>query len=85
LWLTAWASIESQHRRVVDIDQGQDSGQIGPCGFKPTRAKGFLRIVFYSRRPWRLKVDPTKHRYESSFEPREKVIKPAAWKMAANA
>jgi hypothetical protein len=67
LWLTAWASIESQHRRVVYQTQPD------------------LRIVFYSRRPWKLKVDPTKHRHESSFEPREKVIKPAAWKMAATA
>lgn len=46
---------------------------------------GFLRIVFYSWRPWKLVVDPTKHQFESGFEPEERVIKPAAWKMAASA
>jgi hypothetical protein len=45
--------------------------------------EGFLRIVFYSRRPWKLMIDPAKHTFESTFAPQEKVIQPAAWKIAA--
>src|SRR5215831_19315844 len=36
LWLTAWASIESQHRRVVYVFKGWGQRPIRPCGSKPT-------------------------------------------------
>ena len=42
--------------------------------------EGFLRLVLYSRKPWKLMVDPTKHAFESNFEPREKVLAAAEWK-----
>jgi quercetin dioxygenase-like cupin family protein len=42
--------------------------------------EGFLRLVLYSRKPWELMVDPTQHAFESSFEPKEKVLAAAEWK-----
>lgn len=47
--------------------------------------KGFLRLVLYSRNPWKLMVSPAQHCCESTFEPAERAIKPATWKQAAGA
>jgi quercetin dioxygenase-like cupin family protein len=45
--------------------------------------ENFLRTVWYSRIPWDVVIDPTKHAFESTFEPETEVIKPAAWQQAA--
>ncbi|HLH21648.1 MAG TPA: hypothetical protein VK066_03950 [Chloroflexota bacterium] len=42
--------------------------------------EGFLRLVLYSRQPWKLMVDPTQHAHQSTFESRERVLQAAAWK-----
>ena len=43
---------------------------------------GFLRFVAYSRIPWEVRVDATKHAYDSRFEVTPKVRKPHAWHSA---
>jgi hypothetical protein len=40
---------------------------------------GFLRFVAYSRVPWEVRVDASKHAFESRFEVTSKVVKPHAW------
>jgi quercetin dioxygenase-like cupin family protein len=86
LWLQFRGdSINESEFGVYHLLSGQMNHIPPGIAHRVVGGEGFLRIVFYSRRPWRLKVDPTKYRYKSSFEPREKVIKPAAWKMAATA
>lgn len=40
---------------------------------------GFLRFVAYSRIPWEVRTDVTKHAYDSRFELVPNVIKPHAW------
>ncbi|HLI19779.1 MAG TPA: hypothetical protein VKV32_01585 [Stellaceae bacterium] len=40
---------------------------------------GFLRFVAYSRIPWEVRIDATKHAYNSRFEVTPKVLKPHAW------
>ncbi len=42
--------------------------------------EGFLRLVLYSRKPWKLMVDPTKHAFESRFEPTTRVLVAPDWK-----
>ncbi len=44
---------------------------------------GFLRIVPYSRIPWEVRVDPTKHAYDSRFETITSIVKPHAWHVQA--
>jgi len=41
--------------------------------------KEFLRVVMYSRIPWDVKIDATKHAFKSSFDVRTKVIESAGW------
>ena len=40
---------------------------------------GFLRFVAYSRIPWEVRADVSKHAYESRFEVLPNVLKPHAW------
>jgi hypothetical protein len=40
---------------------------------------GFLRMVPYSRIPWKVRVDPSKHVFHSTFEVKTKVVEPHAW------
>jgi hypothetical protein len=40
---------------------------------------GFLRFVAYSRVPWEVRADATKHAFESRFEVASNVVKPHAW------
>ena len=42
--------------------------------------EGFLRFVLYSRKPCKLMVDPTKHLYESHFEPKERFVQAPAYR-----
>ena len=44
MWLTAWAFIESQHRRIVYVFKGWNSGRIKSSGSKPS-----LRVQAQSR------------------------------------
>jgi quercetin dioxygenase-like cupin family protein len=43
----------------------------------------FLRTVWYSKIPWDVTPDVTKHVYESTWEIKTTTIKPAAWQSAA--
>jgi hypothetical protein len=43
---------------------------------------GFLRFVAYSRIPWEVRADVSKHAYDSRFELAPKVLKPHAWHSA---
>jgi hypothetical protein len=43
---------------------------------------GFLRFVAYSRIPWEVRADVTKHAYDSRFEVVPNVLKPHAWHSA---
>lgn len=43
----------------------------------------FLRIVWYSRIPWDVAVNPAAHRFESAFDVRTRVIEEAEWRSAA--
>ena len=40
---------------------------------------GFLRVVPYSRAPWDVKIDATKHAHASRFKTIATVVKPPAW------
>ncbi|HEY7068261.1 MAG TPA: hypothetical protein VII06_42825 [Chloroflexota bacterium] len=40
----------------------------------------FLRIVIYSKNPWRVPADLTRHHGASRFTPRERVLQAAAWR-----
>ena len=39
----------------------------------------FLRVVFYSRMPWEVRVDPTSHLYQSTFDVRTTVVQAPDW------
>jgi quercetin dioxygenase-like cupin family protein len=41
--------------------------------------KNFLRIVLYSKLPWDVKIDPTNHAFESTFEVKTRVIEAPDW------
>ena len=43
---------------------------------------GFLRFVAYSRIPWEVRADASKHAYDSRFELVPNVLKPHAWHSA---
>jgi hypothetical protein len=43
----------------------------------------FLRIVWYSRIPWDVAVNPAAHRYESTFEAKTDIIEEAEWRSVA--
>lgn len=49
----------------------------------PPESRDFLRLNFYSAKPWRIATDLTKHAYNSTFEIRTNVRREAAWKQAA--
>jgi hypothetical protein len=40
---------------------------------------GFLRFVAYSRIPWEVRADVSKHAFDSKFEVAPNVVKPHAW------
>ena len=40
----------------------------------------FLRLNFYSKVRWRVPIDPTKHYFDSNFEIKTTVHKPAEWR-----
>lgn len=41
--------------------------------------ENFLRIVLYSKLPWDVKVDPTNHAFDSTFEVKTNVVQAPAW------
>ena len=45
--------------------------------------EGFLRTVWYSRLPWDVAANVTKHAFESSWEVQTTVVRQAAWQLAA--
>jgi hypothetical protein len=45
----------------------------------------FLRIVWYSKIPWDVPINPAQHVFESTWETQTTVIKPAAWQQASAA
>lgn len=47
---------------------------------EPEDDLSFLRLNFYSRLAWRTPNDLTKHHYDSTFEPKTKVIREADWR-----
>lgn len=47
--------------------------------------ENFLRIVWYSKIPWDVPINPTQHAFESTWDIETKVIKPAAWQQASAA
>ena len=49
----------------------------------PPDAKDFLRLNFYSKVRWRVRIDPTQHVFNSQFEVNTTVHKEADWWKAA--
>jgi hypothetical protein len=41
--------------------------------------ENFLRIVLYSKLPWDVKIDPTNHAFESTFDVKTKVVQAPGW------
>lgn len=48
----------------------------------PPEDESFLRLNFYSAKPWRVAADPTRHLCNSSFEVNTTVNKEAEWRLA---
>jgi mannose-6-phosphate isomerase-like protein (cupin superfamily) len=48
----------------------------------PPDDESFLRLNFYSAKPWRVPTDPTAHKYNSTFEVATTVHKEADWRLA---
>jgi hypothetical protein len=48
----------------------------------PPDDESFLRLNFYSAKPWRVPTDPTAHKYNSSFEVTTNVHREADWRTA---
>jgi homogentisate 1,2-dioxygenase len=49
----------------------------------PPESRDFLRLNFYSAKPWRIETDLTRHAHHSTFEIRTVVRREAAWRQAA--
>ena len=86
LWLQFRGdSINESEFGVYHLSSGEMNHIPPGIAHRVVGGEGFLRVVFYSRKPWKLMVDPTQHRFQSSFEVHEQVIKPAAWRASASA
>ena len=46
----------------------------------PPEDQNFLRLNFYSKVPWQVPIDPTKHYFDSKFEIKTTVHKQAEWR-----
>ena len=49
----------------------------------PVDCQDFLRLNFYSHKPWRYPTDLTSHAFNSTFEVTTTVHQPATWRTAA--
>lgn len=85
LWMQFRAdSINESEFGVYHLQSGEMNHIPPGIAHRVIGSEGFLRIVFYSRKPWKLLVDPTRHHFESTFEVREHIVKEAPWKAAAS-
>jgi len=48
----------------------------------PPEDDSFLRLNFYSSKPWRVPCDPTAHKYNSTFDVQTTIHKDSDWRLA---
>jgi quercetin dioxygenase-like cupin family protein len=85
LWLQFRGdSVNESEFGVYNLTPGEMNHIPPGIAHRVVGGEGFLRIVFYSHKPWKLMINPTRHHFESTFDIRARVVESAPSKTTAS-